>query len=55
MNTFIIAIYAILFAVICALGITWMVLYLLRDHPVDRDEDCAEAEVRVRNSMRGKL
>lgn len=30
-------------------------LYLMVTTPVDRDEDCAEAEVRVRNSMRGKL
>jgi len=30
-------------------------LYLMVTEPVDRDEDGEEAELRVRNSMRGTL
>lgn len=55
MNILIIAICAILVAVVCALAATWVVFYLMRNYPVDRDEDGEEAELRVRNSMRGTL
>jgi len=34
--------------------IVWF-LYLMVTTPVDRDEDGEEAELRVRNSMRGTL